>query len=94
MTTCKTLLFSLLLTMTSISTAFAGEVRISAGAGMKDVVNELADNYTKKHPGTAFVRNWGPSGALAAQIENGAPTDLFISANEKWIYYLRDKNLL
>lgn len=87
-------LIALLFCISSISTALAGEVRISAGAGMKDVVNELADNYTKKHPGTAFVRNWGPSGALAAQIENGAPTDLFISANEKWIYYLRDKNLL
>lgn len=94
MPTGKTLLLTLLLTLTSISTVLAGEVCISAGAGMKDAVNDLADNFTRKHPGTTFIRNWGPSGALAAQIENGAPTDLFISANEKWIYYLRDKNLM
>ncbi|NTU93221.1 MAG: molybdate ABC transporter substrate-binding protein [Chlorobiaceae bacterium] len=91
--TLQTLLSAILAAVISTS-AMAGEIRLSAGAGMKDVLNELADTYAKKHPGITIIRNWGPSGALAAQIENGAPTDLFISANQKWAYYLRDKTLL
>lgn len=87
-------LFGLLLALVAHPRLLAGEIRLSAGVGMKNVVNQLADTYARKHPGTTIVRNWGPSGTMATQIENGAPTDLFISANEKWIFYLRDRNLL
>ncbi|NTU54530.1 MAG: molybdate ABC transporter substrate-binding protein [Chlorobiaceae bacterium] len=74
--------------------AFAGQINLSIAASLKDAINEMTDLYTKSHPGATFQKNYGASGALVGQIENGAPADLFISANEKWMNYLKEKNLI
>ncbi len=74
--------------------AKAGELNLSAAASLKEVINELSASYTAKHPSTVFIKNFGPSGTLAGQIENGAPADLFIAANNQWIDYLKTKNLV
>ncbi len=71
----------------------AGEVNLFAAASMKEVFNELSGNYAKTHPGVTFKKNYGASGALAKQIENGAPADIFISANTEWMDYLKAKKL-
>lgn len=83
----RTLLTALLFLLLG-STAFAGEVRLSAAASMADAVKALIDNYQKTAPDSAFVTNFAASGTLAKQIDLGAPTDLFISANPEWIDYL------
>jgi molybdate transport system substrate-binding protein len=83
-------LFCLLLLATPV---FAGDVNLSIAASLKEVINELSDNFTKKSPGVKFVKNYGASGALVKQIENGAPCDLFISANIEWMDYLKNKKL-
>lgn len=67
----------------------ATEVHLSAAASLREVINELSDNFARKYPGVRFFRNYGGSGALAKQIENGAPADLFISANPEWMEYLK-----
>ena len=72
----------------------AGEVNLSAAASLREVVTELTDNYARRHPGVKFINNFGASGALAKQIENGAPADLFFSANLEWMDYLKQKGLL
>ncbi|WP_028318626.1 molybdate ABC transporter substrate-binding protein [Desulfobulbus elongatus] len=69
----------------------AEEIRISLAASMTDVLKELADQYKASGKDVAIVPNFGPSGALAKQINEGAPTDLFISANQKWMTFLRDE---
>ncbi|GFO62742.1 molybdate ABC transporter substrate-binding protein [Geomonas paludis] len=74
--------------------ARAGEITISAAASLKEAVNEIADGYSRKHPGTRIVRNYGASGTLAKQIESGAPADIFISANEQWMAYLKERRLV
>jgi molybdate transport system substrate-binding protein len=74
--------------------AVAGELNLSVAASMKEVINELTASYTAKHPSTVFLKNFGPSGTLAGQIENGAPVDLFIAANNQWMDYLKEKNLV
>ena len=74
--------------------AMAGEVNLSIAASLKEVINELTTKYEKAHPRTVFVKNFGASGALAGQIENGAPADLFISANTKWMDHLKGKKLV
>lgn len=84
----------LLLLLLCAVPAMAGEVNLSVAASLKDVINELAAKYEKAHPGTVFVKNFGASGALAGQIENGAPADLFISANTKWMDHLKGKKLV
>lgn len=86
--------FILLLVLLGTMPAIAGEVKLSVAASLKDVVNELAAKYEKAHPGIVFVKNFGASGALAGQIENGAPADLFISANTKWMDHLKEKKMV
>ena len=79
--------------MTSISSAFAGEINLSVAASLKEVMNELSGAYAKSNPEVKFLKNYGASGALAKQIENGAPADIFISANTEWMDYLVHKKL-
>jgi len=85
------LCFALLMMAAS---AMAGELNLSVAASLKEVINELSASYNAKHPATVFIKNFGPSGTLAGQIENGAPVDLFIAANNQWMDYLKQKNLV
>ena len=74
--------------------ALAGDVNLFVAASLKEVVNELSGNFAHKHPGARFLKNYGASGMLAKQIENGAPSDLFISANIEWMDYLKSRKLV
>ncbi|MEN6488850.1 MAG: molybdate ABC transporter substrate-binding protein [Smithella sp.] len=74
--------------------AQAADINLSAAASMKEAISELANNFTKKNPGVKFQNNFGASGAIAKQIENGAPADLFFSANLKWMDYLKEKKFM
>jgi len=74
--------------------AGAGEITLAAGASLKDSLNAMADQYCREHPGTTIARNYGGSGALAKQIENGLPADLFISANAEWMDYLAARRIV
>jgi len=89
----KTLLLALLLALTAAN-AFAGEIRLSAGAGMKEALDVLSGKFAKARPGISFIKNYAAAGALAMQIENGAPADVYISADSKWVEYLKAKKLL
>ncbi len=48
----------------------------------------------KTNAGVTFQNNFGASGVLAKQIENGAPADIFFSANLEWMDYLKEKKLV
>jgi molybdate transport system substrate-binding protein len=85
-----TALFCLLLLATPV---IAGDVNLFVAASLKEVINDLSDSFAKKNPGVKFVKNYGASGALVKQIENGAPSDVFISANLEWMDYLKSKKL-
>lgn len=74
--------------------AHAGDVSLSGAASLKDVVGELEAMFAKNNAGVTFQNNFGASGAVAKQIENGAPADLFFSANVQWMNYLKDKKFL
>lgn len=82
--------FCLLTLTTSVS---AENVNLSVAASLKDVINELTESYSKTHPGVKFVKNYGASGMLAKQIENGVPSAIFISANPEWMDYLKNRKL-
>jgi len=77
-----------------VAPAMAGEVNLSAATSLRDALNELSNTYAKDNPGVTFVKNYGASGAIAKQIENGAPADLFISANMEWMDYLKNRKLV
>jgi molybdate transport system substrate-binding protein len=70
------------------------EIHLSAAASLKDVLEELSGSYVRRHPGVRVVRNYGSSGMLARQIESGAPSDIFVSANQEWMDYLRERRLV
>ena len=70
------------------------EVYILAAASMTDAIKEIGANYEKEHPNIKLMYNFASSGALQTQIEQGAPADVFISAAEKQMNNLEDKNLI
>ncbi len=59
----------------------AGEVTVFAAASLSDTLGELAATY-QQTTGDTVRLNLGASSTLARQIEEGAPADLFFSADE------------
>jgi molybdate transport system substrate-binding protein len=84
----------MLLVVYLTSAALAGEVNLSIAASLKDVINELSDSFIRQNADIKILKNFGGSGALAKQIENGAPADIFISANIQWMDYLQSRKLM
>jgi len=85
---------ALIAAMLAAPVASAAEVYLAVASSLTDVGNALVERYEKAHPGVTIRKNYGGSGALARQIENGAPADIFVSANLQWMEYLKDRNLL
>ena len=74
--------------------ARAAEINVSAAASLREAILELSEVFAKRNPGIAVQKNFGGSGALAKQIENGAPCDIFFSANTEWVDYLKEKKIV
>ncbi len=70
------------------------EVYIVAAASMTDAIKEIGADYEKEHPDVKLMYNFGSSGALQTQIEQGAPADVFISAAQKQMNALDEKGLI
>src|SRR5258708_37138594 len=89
----------LLLSLTLFgSTSFAGDadkasIPVFAAASLTNVLQELGAGFTRKT--SVPVRfSFAASSALARQIENGAPADVFFSADLEWMDYLQTRNLI
>lgn len=67
---------------------------VSAAASLQDAIEALKPIYTQQNPDISINYNFGSSGALQQQIEQGAPVDVFISAAPKQMNSLEDKGLL
>jgi molybdate transport system substrate-binding protein len=74
--------------------AAAGEIRVFAAASLTDVIREIGDLHAESHPDIKVIRNFAGSGTLAKQIANGAPADIFLSADPRWIDYLKDEGFI
>lgn len=57
-----------------------GEVLVSAASSLTNAMQAVALAYERAHPGAVVRLNFGASGALQRQIEQGAPVDVFASA--------------
>jgi molybdenum ABC transporter, periplasmic molybdate-binding protein len=66
---------------------------VSAAASLKDAMDEIKANYMNEKPNVTVTINYGASGSLEQQIEQGASVDLFISAATKQIDQLKAKGL-
>ena len=58
----------------------SGQLVVAAAADLSSALKEVADNFEKKS-GVNMQLSFGASGALTQQIENGAPFDIFFSAD-------------
>lgn len=70
------------------------ELTISAAASLKEAMADIQNEYNASHPNVTLTFNFGASGSLQKQIEQGAPCDLFISAGQSQMKALNDKDLL
>ncbi|HKN23523.1 MAG TPA: molybdate ABC transporter substrate-binding protein [Candidatus Acidoferrum sp.] len=61
----------------------AQTLRVAAAADLQFAMNDLAGQFEKKS-GTEVAISYGSSGNFRAQIENGAPFDLFFSADAQY----------
>jgi molybdate transport system substrate-binding protein len=67
--------------MAAVSNLHAGDVNVYAAASLTDALRELASGY-EKESGDKIAFNFGASSLLARQITEGAPADIFFSADE------------
>jgi len=81
-------LFAMSLFIHSAAMAGTDVVQISCAANLTDALKKIGNHFNKTKPGVELRYNFGASGALAKQIDNGAPADIFISANTKWMDHL------
>lgn len=88
------LFFIFTLLLFSEHTLRAETITISIAASMTDVFKELISEFATAHPEHKIRPNFGSSGSLAKQIEQGAPVDVFISANPDWVDYLIEKQAI
>ncbi len=72
----------LLLAWMAALPAWAQALTVSAAASLGDALREIAPLFEAANPGATLRLNLGASGALLQQIEQGAPVDVFISADE------------
>jgi len=70
------------------------EIIISAASSLTNALVEIQKEFELLYPQYKLSFNFGSSGKLAQQIEQGAPADLFLSADLKWMTYLLEKGYI
>lgn len=68
-------------------------ITVFAAASLKESLDEAAAAWTKRS-GQKVSISYAGSSALAKQIEQGAPADVFISADGEWMDYLQQRKLI
>ena len=85
---------ALFLLLTLPSAAFAQKtaaITVFAAASLTDCMNQIASAYKAK-TGTTVTLSFGASSLLAHQIDQGAPADIFMSADTDWMDFLQKNN--
>jgi molybdate transport system substrate-binding protein len=80
-------------TVQSPAAAQNAPVVVFAAASLKNALDEIAAGWTAKS-GIEVKTSYAASSALAKQIEEGAPADLFVSADVDWMDYVEKKGLV
>ena len=72
----------------------ASEVTVFAAASLTEAFRELGPQLAARRPGTVVKFNFAGSQQLAVQIEQGAPADVFASADQRWMDYAIEHQLI
>ncbi|MGF1864069.1 molybdate ABC transporter substrate-binding protein [Enterovibrio norvegicus] len=86
------LLFSLLLSPFSHANE-RERVLVFAASSMTTALDQIAQAYQKQTERTVIL-SYASSSALARQLAYGAPADIYVSANEKWMNYAVDQAVI
>jgi molybdate transport system substrate-binding protein len=70
------------------------QLTVSAAISLKDALDQAKQLYTTANPSVSMAMNYGASGTLQLQIEQGAPVDVFLSAAPKQMDVLESKGLV
>lgn len=96
-----TLFFTLLLSLLLIPNSQADEnqsaenkVYVYAASSLTNALTDIAKQYQRHYPNQAVILNFASSSTLARQIAQGAPADIYLSANEKWMDFLTEKHFI
>ena len=73
--------------------ALSADTVVYAAASLKESIDAIAKDFEARY-GEQIVVSYGASSSLAKQIENGAPADVFISADIDWMDYLAQRKLI
>ncbi|CDQ18373.1 molybdate transport system substrate-binding protein [Halobacillus karajensis] len=69
------------------------KLRVAVAASLEDVMEELTPIFENQYD-IKVETVYGGSGKLARQIEQGAPVDVYLSADDDWVKVLQDKGLV
>jgi molybdate transport system substrate-binding protein len=69
------------------------DILVFGAASLKNALDEANSLFLFEN-GSGVVVSYGASSALAKQIENGAPADVFISADPDWMDYVAERKLI
>lgn len=76
-----------------VALAASDGVMVFAAASLKNAMDEVVADYEREHDTSVRV-SYAGSSTLARQIEQGAPADLYVSANQKWMDRLHERGLI
>ena len=76
----------------SAAASLAGTVNVFAAASLTESFTQIGKDFEAAHPGVKVTFNFAGSSALARQINQGAPADVFASAAPKNMDQVTDKN--
>ncbi|GAC1626731.1 MAG: hypothetical protein NVS4B7_16490 [Ktedonobacteraceae bacterium] len=80
--------------VTSTSTPSPITLNVFAAASLKESFNTIATNYHKVHSNVTINLNYNGSQILEQQMANGAPVDIFVSADQKNMQKASDAELV
>jgi molybdate transport system substrate-binding protein len=90
---CAVLCLLVLSAVGNASEAQGGKILVFAAASLKTALDEINAQWEGR-TGKRAVVSYAASSALAKQIEQGAPADIFISADLDWMEYLAGRKLI
>ncbi len=82
----------LLAAVAMTTAAHAAPVTVFAAASLKNALDEVGAEYEKSGGEARF--SYAASSAIARQIEQGAPADVYVSADTDWMNYLAERKLI
>lgn len=86
-------IWSALLACLLSTTSHAAEITVYAAASLSNALKDIAIAWQATH-NDMIKHSFAASSTLATQIEAGAPADIFVSADKKWMDYLDDRKLI